>query len=250
MVKGILNKKVLSLIIPVTLIIIWFLITMVFKVFPDYIIPTPLDVLNAGYNLIITGQLLDDTINTLFKVLLGIILATIVAVPLGLILGWSERLEAMSELIVSILRPIPPVAWIPFSLLWFGIGIAPAVFIIFMGCIFPILVYTIDGVKRTDKVLIEAGQTLGANDFQILSKVIFPSSFPTIVTGLKVAFGIDLMCTVSAEMVGSTSGLGQMIMTASTLSNTGDIVIGMLAIGIIGLVFDRLFIHAQRKIFW
>ncbi|WP_082398090.1 ABC transporter permease [Methanobrevibacter arboriphilus] len=223
---------------------------MVFKVFPDYIIPTPLDVLNAGYNLIITGQLLDDTINTLFKVLLGIILATIVAVPLGLILGWSERLEAMSELIVSILRPIPPVAWIPFSLLWFGIGIAPAVFIIFMGCIFPILVYTIDGVKRTDKVLIEAGQTLGANDFQILSKVIFPSSFPTIVTGLKVAFGIDLMCTVSAEMVGSTSGLGQMIMTASTLSNTGDIVIGMLAIGIIGLVFDRLFIHAQRKIFW
>ncbi|WP_221061644.1 ABC transporter permease [Methanobrevibacter arboriphilus] len=244
------NKKVLSLIIPVTLIIIWFLITMVFKVFPDYIIPTPLDVLNAGYNLIITGQLLDDTINTLFKVLLGIILATIVAVPLGLILGWSERLEAMSELIVSILRPIPPVAWIPFSLLWFGIGIAPAVFIIFMGCIFPILVYTIDGVKRTDKVLIEAGQTLGANDFQILSKVIFPSSFPTIVTGLKVAFGIDLMCTVSAEMVGSTSGLGQMIMTASTLSNTGDIVIGMLAIGIIGLVFDRLFIHAQRKIFW
>lgn len=250
MVKGILNKKVLSLIIPVTLIIIWFLITMVFKVFPDYIIPTPLDVLNAGYNLIITGQLLDDTINTLFKVLLGIILATAVAVPLGLILGWSERLEAMSELIVSILRPIPPVAWIPFSLLWFGIGIAPAVFIIFMGCIFPILVYTIDGVKRTDKVLIEAGQTLGANDFQILSKVIFPSSFPTIVTGLKVAFGIDLMCTVSAEMVGSTSGLGQMIMTASTLSNTGDIVIGMLAIGIIGLVFDRLFIHAQRKIFW
>lgn len=250
MVKGILNKKVLSLIIPVTLIIIWFLITMVFKVFPDYIIPTPLNVLNAGYSLIITGQLLDDTINTLFKVLLGIILATIVAVPLGLILGWSERLEAMSELIVSILRPIPPVAWIPFSLLWFGIGIAPAVFIIFMGCIFPILVYTIDGVKRTDKVLIEAGQTLGANDFQILSKVIFPSSFPTIVTGLKVAFGIDLMCTVSAEMVGSTSGLGQMIMTASTLSNTGDIVIGMLAIGIIGLVFDRLFIHAQRKIFW
>lgn len=223
---------------------------MVFKVFPDYIIPTPLNVLNAGYSLIITGQLLDDTINTLFKVLLGIILATAVAVPLGLILGWSERLEAMSELIVSILRPIPPVAWIPFSLLWFGIGIAPAVFIIFMGCIFPILVYTIDGVKRTDKVLIEAGQTLGANDFQILSKVIFPSSFPTIVTGLKVAFGIDLMCTVSAEMVGSTSGLGQMIMTASTLSNTGDIVIGMLAIGIIGLVFDRLFIHAQRKIFW
>jgi len=245
-----LNKKILSLIIPVALIIIWFLITMVFKVFPNYIIPTPSDVLNAGYSLIVTGQLLDDTINTLFKVLLGILLATVVAVPLGIILGWSERLEAMSDLIVSILRPIPPVAWIPFSLLWFGIGIAPAVFIIFMGCLFPIIVYTIDGVKRTDKVFIETGQTLGANDFQILRKVIFPSSFPTIVSGVKVAFGIDLMCTVSAEMVGSTSGLGQMIMTASTLSNTGDIVIGMLAIGIIGLVFDRLFIHAQKKIFW
>ena len=194
--------------------------------------------------------MLQNTVDTLVKVFSGLILASVVAIPLGILLGWYQTLEDLASFIISILRPIPPVAWIPFSILWFGIGFIPAVFIIFMGCVFPILVYTLDGVKRTDKVLIESAQTLGANDWNILKRVILPSAVPYIVSGLKVGVGIALMCTISAEMIGSSSGLGYMILTATNLFDTGTTVVGMLVIGLIGLVLDYIFGLAQKRIFW
>ena len=119
-----------------------------------------------------------------------------------------------------------------------------------MGCVFPILVYTMDGVKRTDKVLVESAQTLGANDWDVLRWVVLPSAVPYVVSGLKVGIGIALMCTISAEMIGSSTGLGYMILTASNLFDTGTTVVGMLVIGLIGLAFDFVFTKAQDKIFW
>lgn len=177
-------------------------------------------------------------------------LASIVGITLGIILGWSKRLERLCSYVISILRPIPPIAWIPFSILWFGIGAAPAIFIIFMGCVFPILVYTVDGVHRTKKVLIEAALSFGATDSQMLTEVILPSTVPYIVSGLKVAMGIALMCTISGEMIGSSSGIGYMILTSTNLFDTGSTVVGMLEIGCIGIVFDYIFTKIQDKIFW
>lgn len=165
-------------------------------------------------------------------------------------LGWYSKLETLCSFVISILRPIPPIAWIPFSILWFGIGTAPAIFIIFIGCVFPILIYTIDGVKRTDKVLIESAQTLGADDKTVLTKVILPSAVPPIVSGLKVGVGIALMCTISAEMIGSSSGLGYLILTATNLFDTGTTVVGMLVIGLIGLVLDYVFGLIEKRVFW
>lgn len=191
-----------------------------------------------------------DTMDTLFKVFGGLILAAIVAIPLGILLGWYNKLEVICSFVISVLRPIPPIAWIPFSILWFGIGFAPAVFIIFIGCVFPILIYTIDGVKRTDKVLIESAQTLGADDMTVLTKVILPSAVPTVVSGLKVGVGIALMCTISAEMIGSNSGLGYLILTSTNLFDTGTTVVGMLVIGLIGLVLDYIFGRIENKVFW
>lgn len=244
------NKRILPWILPIIVIIIWVLITYVFKLVPHFILPSPIEVINSGYELIASGRLFSATIDTLLKVICGMGIASLIAIPLGVLLGWSKQLEEMSKVIVGVLRPIPPVAWIPFSILWFGIGFGPAIFIIFMGCVFPILIYTIDGVKRTDNVLVEVGQTLGANNFQILSKIILPASTPTIVSGLKVAIGIALMCTISAEMIGSSSGLGYLIMTATSIFDTGATIIGMLTIGLIGLVIDVLFNKVQSKIFW
>ena len=159
-------------------------------------------------------------------------------------------LDSLSSYVISILRPIPPIAWIPFSIFWFGIVTAPAIFIIFIGCVFPILIYTIDGVKRTDKVLIESAQTLGADDKTVLTKVILPSAVPPIVSGLKVGVGIALMCTISAEMIGSSSGLGYLILTATNLFDTGTTVVGMLVIGLIGLVLDYVFGLIEKRVFW
>ncbi|MBE6510072.1 MAG: ABC transporter permease [Methanobrevibacter sp.] len=244
------KRKILPFILPIVILIFWYLITDGLNLVEPYVLPSPIDVLNSAINIIQSGKLLQNTVDTLFKVFSGLILASIVAIPLGILLGWYQTLEDLASFVISILRPIPPVAWIPFSILWFGIGTLPAVFIIFMGCVFPILVYTLDGVKRTDKVLIESAQTLGANDWNVLKRVILPSTVPYIVSGLKVGVGIALMCTISAEMIGSSSGLGYMILTATNLFDTGTTVVGMLVIGLIGLILDYVFGLAQKRIFW
>ena len=244
------KRKILPFILPVSIIIFWYVITGGLHLVASYVLPSPVDVLYSAINILQSGKLVQNTVDTLFKVFAGLILASVVAIPLGILMGWYQTLEDLCSFIISILRPIPPVAWIPFSILWFGIGTVPAVFIIFMGCVFPILVYTLDGVKRTDKVLIESAQTLGANDWNVLKKVILPSAVPYIVSGLKVGVGIALMCTISAEMIGSSSGLGYMILTATNLFDTGTTVVGMLVIGLIGLVLDYVFGLAQKRIFW
>lgn len=244
------KRKFLPLIMPIAILIFWYIITDGISLVKPYVLPSPVAVLYSAISIIQSGKLLQNTIDTLFKVFAGLILASLVAIPSGIFLGWYETLEELCSFVISILRPIPPVAWIPFSILWFGIGTVPAVFIIFMGCVFPILVYTMDGVKRTDKVLIESAQTLGANDWNVLKRVILPSAVPYVISGLKVGVGIALMCTISAEMIGSSSGLGYMILTATNLFDPGTTVVGMLVIGLIGLVLDYLFGLAQKRIFW
>ncbi len=244
------KKKLLPIILPAFLIIVWYLLTDAFYVIPAYMLPGPINVFTVCWLLFTSGNLLMHTTSTLTKVFLGIIIASVIAIPLGIILGWSETLDRLSSLIISILRPIPPISWIPFSILWFGIGLSSSVFVIFIGCVFSVLVYTIDGVKRTDKVLIEAAQTLGAKNREILMKIVLPSALPYIVSGLKVGVSIALMCTVSSEMIASSKGLGYMILTASQLFEPGIVVVGMVIIGIIGIIFDYIFSKAQDKIFW
>ncbi len=244
------KNKFLPFILPIIIIIVWYLITEQLHLIPYYVLPSPVDVLIATYKIIINGSLLKNTVDTLIKVFLGIGLASLTAIPLGIVLGWSRTLERLCSLMISILRPVPPIAWIPFAILWFGIGLSSAVFVIFLGCVFTVLVYTIDGVRRTDKVLVESAQTLGASDWDVLTKVIWPSSIPYIISGLKVGVSIGLMCTISSEMIASTSGLGYMILTASQLFDPGTTVIGILVIGMIGIGLDFVFRRIQEKIFW
>ena len=214
------KRKILPFILPIAIIIVWYIITDGLHLVKPFILPSPVGVLNSAINILQSGKLFKNTVDTLFKVFSGLILASVVAIPLGIIMGWYQTLEDLASFIISVLRPIPPVAWIPFSILWFGYGTVPAIFIIFMGCVFPILVYTLDGVKRTDKVLIESAQTLGATDGHILKRVILPSTVP------------------------------YMILTASNLFDTGTTVVGMLVIGLIGLAFDYVFGRIQKRIFW
>ena len=244
------EKYLIPLILPAIIIIVWYILTNFLGLIPTTRLPGPIEVFQSAYTNILSGRLFRDTINTVIKVFIGLGLASVVGIPLGILLGSFKSLERFSSIVISVLRPIPPIAWIPFSILWFGIGMAPAIFIIFMGCVFPILVYTLDGVKRTPKVLIEAAQTLGASDAEILRRITLPSALPVIVSGVKIGVGIALMCTISAEMIGSSSGLGYLIITATNLFDTGTTVVGMLMIGIIGIVLDYVFGKLQEEIFW
>jgi len=151
--------------------------------------------------------------------------------------------------IIEIIRPIPPLAWIPLSILWFGIGLKSAVFIIFLGCFFPIVLSTISGVLSVDKVLIDAAKTLGAQEREIFYKVLLPGSFPSIYTGLRIAMGIGWMTLVAAEFTGVKSGygVGYMIMTARDIQRPDYILAGMVTIGLIGFLLDLLLRLCERK---
>ena len=145
-------------ILPIVILVIWYIITSGLHLVKPYILPSPIDVCYSAIHSLSSGSLIENTINTLIKVFSGLILASVIAIHLGILIGRNQTLEELTSFVISILRPVPQVAWIPFSILWFGIGSVLAVFIIFMGCVFPILVYTADGVKRTDKVLIESAK--------------------------------------------------------------------------------------------
>jgi NitT/TauT family transport system permease protein len=244
------NKTLISLIIPVILLILWAILTTYTGIIPSYLIPSPSAVWTAFVNLLTNGSLITDTLSTLTRVILGFLIAALVAIPLGVIIGWSKLAQNLSSFIIGVLRPIPPIAWIPFAILWFGVGLGSAIFIIFLGSFFPILINTADGVRRTDKVYIESAYTMGASQLQILKKVYLPAALPNIITGLKVGIGIGLMCTVAAEMIGSDNGLGYLILTSTSMLDSASAIVGMLTIGIIGLGFEYFFRRSERKINW
>ncbi|MDP3033946.1 MAG: ABC transporter permease [Methanobacteriaceae archaeon] len=244
------RKIFISLILPVSVVIIWAILTTFTGLIPSYFLPSPSEVLQSFETLLMNGQLVQDTSLTLMRVVLGLTVSALVGIPLGILMGWSNTVKDFSSLMVGILRPIPPIAWIPFAILWFGVGLESAIFIIFVGSVFPILINTMDGVKRVDKVLLESAYTLGASNSQVLRKVAVPASLPSIVTGLKVGVGVGLMCTVAAEMIGSNSGLGYLIFTSTSMLDTGSAIVGMLAIGVIGLGADYLFSRIEKEVSW
>lgn len=230
-------------------ILIWELATGVFHVFKWIILPPPVDVLLAGINLALSGQLFFDAGWSLLRVILGFAVAVLIAIPLGVIMGWFKEVSYIIDPVVEIIRPIPPIAWIGLALLWFGIGLNSAIFLVFIGAFFPILLNTITGVRNVDKKLIEVAYTFGASDFEVLKKVVMPAALPTIYTGMRVGMGIGWMCVVAAEMIAVKFGLGNLILTATNFLNTDQVLVGMLSIGILGLTINGIFQVVGDRIF-
>jgi ABC-type nitrate/sulfonate/bicarbonate transport system permease component len=212
---------------------------------PFYKLPSPLQVISGLGELIFSGMppghlLHKHIFYSLIRVGLGFALAVVLAIPLGLFMGWSKRWQALIRPLIEMVRPIPPLAWIPIAILWFGIGLKSAAFIIFLGAFFPILLNTISGVVSINPTLIEAARTLRARQKDIFLKVFLPGSVPAIFVGLRIGVGIGWMTLVAAEFTGVREGygLGYMIMTARDIQRPDEIIAGMLVIGLMGLFID------------
>lgn len=227
-------------------------------IIPPFKLPSPLSVLTALRDLAVTGMppghlLHGHILHSLQRVGMGYVIATASAIPFGIIMGWSARWRSFLQPIVELIRPIPPLAWIPIAILWFGIGNNSAAFIIFLGAFFPILLSTSSGVMAIDPIFIEAAHTLNAKDRDIFFKVLVPGSIPSILTGMRVGAGISWMTLVAAEFTGVKQGLGlgYMIMTARDIQRSDAIVAGMLVIGLIGMAIDKcLRILEMRLVKW
>lgn len=240
--------------IPLILIVVWQGLSSI-RVIPSYKLPSPVEIVLGLKDLLVVGVppghlLHNHILYSLYRVVLGYAAASLLAIPLGLLMGWSEKLLKMIRPFIEVVRPIPPLAWIPIAILWFGIGIKSAAFIIFLGAFFPILLNTISGVLSIHPILIEAARTLHAKEKDIFLKVLFPGSVPSIFVGMRIGIGIGWMTLVAAEFTGVKEGygLGYMIMTARDIQRPDEILAGMLVIGIIGLLIDIGLRAAEAKV--
>jgi NitT/TauT family transport system permease protein len=175
----------------------------------------------------------------LFRVTWGFVLAVVLAIPLGLTIGWYRRAEMAFNPLVQILRPISPLAWIPIAILWFGVGDTSSIFLIFLGCFFFLLLTAINAVKNIPTVYVNAGRNFGMSPAMLVRRVLYPAVVPQLIVGLRITLGVAWLVVVAAEMIAVDSGLGFLIVDARNAGNRYDLVVaGMVVIGLIGLLLD------------
>ena len=199
---------------------------------------------SAFYELGTNGVLWRYTIASLFRVTVGFYLAVAAAVPLGLFLGRRELFYQWSNPIIQFLRPISPLAWIPFALVWFGIGDNPALFIIFLASFFPLLISTIKASSTVHPMYFQVAANLQFNLWESLVYVILPATLPQIILALRVTLGIAWMVVVAAEMIAVKSGLGYLIIDGRNALRLDYVIVAMVTIGALGLVLD----HAMNRL--
>lgn len=212
-------------------------------IWPRVLFPSPWEVAQAFGADIASGVLLVNLWVSLKSLLVGFVLGCAIAVPLGYLMGLSRVTRNFFDPLVNLLQAIPGLAWIPFAILWFGLGQGAVVFIIVMSIFFPVLHNLLTGIRMVQPVLIEAVQTLGAGRAAVIRHVIFPATLPNLMTGIRLGIAFGFRSLVGGEMIASTDGLGYAIFNAQQYFQSARIVVGMLTIGIVWLAMDRLILR-------
>lgn len=242
-------SRVAHLWLLVLFLVVWELVSVYGgRINPDLevMLPAPTTVVSAAAELLRRHVLLTHIFASLYRVLLAVGVATALGVPLGLAMGWSPRFRRAVDPLLEFVRPIPPLAWIPLSILWFGIGNAQIVYIIFLAAFFPVVLNSMAGARDVDAYLVRAGLSLGARGGELFRTVVLPAALPQIFTGIRVGLGIGWMALVAGELIAAPSGLGYMINNARTLFRSDYILLGMVLIGVLGLILDFLMRQAIR----
>jgi len=236
--------KKISLLLPCLLIGLWQLACSLGLVSGD-LVASPAGVLAGLVDLCLTGMppgrlLPGHILHSLGRISLGFLLAATLGLPLGILTGGNPRVRSLIMPLIDFFRPIPPLAWIPMAIIWFGIGFKSAVFIIFLGAFFPIALNTCIGVATVDRIYLDVARVFNASRLDIWRKVLLPGALPSIFTGLRLGLGIGWMTLVAAEFTGIKDGygLGYMIMTARDLQRIDEVMAGMAVIGLIGLAIE------------
>ena len=204
------------------------------------ILPAPSLVLDRWIEYGSSGELHRDALSSLYRVAVGFAIGTGLAIPIGLAMGASATAYSYLNPLLQVLRPIPPIAYVPLAILWFGLGNPPAFFLISLGAFFPVLMSTIAGVRTVDAIYIRAARNLGAGRWALFLRVMVPAAMPHIMSGIRVGFGVAFIVVIVAEMIAVNDGLGYRILEAREYFWSDKIIAGMLTIGILGLAIDAL----------
>jgi len=213
-----------------------------------FLLPPPSRLLSTFGEMLGNGLLLTHAAASLERVMVGFLIAAFMGMAAGVALGWWNTASELLQPIIEALRPIPPIAWTPLAILWFGIGNAPRYFLVFVGAVFPVFVNTFAAVRGLDRTQINAALCLGAGSRLLLTDVVIPASLPIIFPGLRIALGVGWMCVVAAELIAAQSGLGYLIQQSRLLLQTQNVLTGMIAIGIIGFAMNAGMLWLERRL--
>lgn len=227
----------LYLALPIMILVAWKLADIGGYIKP-YTMPTPDKVLKTAGDILKDGTLISHILASFFRVIEGFFIALILSLILGIGIGLSKKIEIFTDITIQIIKPIPPIAWIPLAILWFGIGESSKIFIIVLGAFFPILINVVDGIKNIDDKYLELGRVYEVPKVKFIRGVILPGALPYIMTGVRVGLGNAWVCVVAAEMIAATKGVGYMLTDGRNMSRPDLVILGMLIIGIVGKLMD------------
>lgn len=217
-------------------------------VFPSILFPPPSEVLAAGYDLLRSGILLKSVGDSLLRVFAGILLGLALAIPVGLLMGWVEKFEKLFSPIISLLFPIPGIAWLPLLIVWIGLRQGLPILLISIVVFFPILLNIATGVKSVDRENILAARTLGSSELRILVTIIIPLSLPIILTGIRIEVGLAWRVLVAAEMIAIPTGIGALMSKSESLLQIKAVMVCLGLLSIIGLIMDLSLRYVERKV--
>jgi ABC-type nitrate/sulfonate/bicarbonate transport system permease component len=209
--------------------------------FNPALVPTPEQTFSKAWRMMLTGELFMHVAVSMRRVLVGYAVGCVVGIAVGALIGRVRMVRELADPLLELIRPISPVAIVPLAMLWFGIGELSKFFVIIYATVIIVLLNTAAGVSRTPVTRIRAARCLGASEYEVFVKIILPSAVPYVLTGMRVALGFSFMGIVAAELIGASEGLGFLIMNSQMLLQTDQLFVGLLSLGVVGLVVDRIF---------
>lgn len=249
--------------VPVLVLIIWEICSRT-GVFSEVVLPAPSAVAAKWWAYLLPGQpqeagqsnlawmfsgeLIHDAYTSLYRVIGGFLIGAGLALPLGLLMGANNRIYDLFNPLVQILRPIPPIAYIPLAILWFGLGNPPSFFLIAIGAFFPVLMNTIAGVRHVDGIYLRAARNLGVTQWTMFQRVILPAATPYILAGVRIGIGTAFIVVIVSEMIAVNDGLGFRILEAREFMWSDKIIAGMITIGMLGLAIDTAVSHLNNHL--
>lgn len=214
--------------------------------FPPLLFPPPTDIFGRGATMLVEGELQKHVLISLDRVLKGFAVGAIGGITIGTLVGRSQLVQNFLESILEMLRPIPPLAFLPLMVIWLGIGETSKVVFIAYTSFFPIFTTTVEGIKYVDPLLIRAAQSLGANERELFRYIILPAAMPNVIVGLRLGFAISFFVIVAAEFIAADSGLGYLINDARTFFLVDRMLLGAVVIGILGFTFNWILKQVER----
>lgn len=246
------STRTLSILSIAVTLVVWQLFTAILNLVPPHLLPSPGRILLGFFRTMSIpfagNTFMGHLLTSLYLVVSAFLVAVMSGVTLGIFMGWSETVDRVVYPIFQLIRPIPPLAWIPLAIVWFGIGATSKIFVIWLSAFVPSLINSYIGIKMTDRTLIEAAKVYGARDKDLLWHVAIPSGLPLMLTGIRLSLGNAWMTIVAAELIAATAGLGYMMQIARRTLEPSIIALGMLTIGILGTLMTRGLIVLEKKL--